>query len=211
MVKDSSDRQSVKLRRILFRKDSKDIPPSTDETEKTKHKFFVLKMSWDQGIEAIAKVKKNIENDDFLKNVNIRNLDPIKDKESFVRLYNRAFITAPDPYRSLMAADIKHFDTKSTFVAELWGQLIGFIFLVIEPLIKQSIQVGNQGVIAGLGVDPRYRRRKLAFLLAAHAAEFFSKPENNVDELVCEVFHKNKVSYSFIKNFGMTHTGTVYI
>ncbi len=168
-------------------------------------------MSWDQALDSIVEVEKIIDNDDFLKNVRVRNLDPPNDMERFVRLYNRAFITAPDPYRSLIPEDIKHFDTTSTFVAVLWGQLVGFIFLTIEPLMKKSVEVGKQGVIAGIGIDPRHRRRKIALLLAAHAAKFFARPENNVDELVCEVYHMNKVSYSFIKNFGMTRTGTIFL
>jgi ribosomal protein S18 acetylase RimI-like enzyme len=212
MVTDPSDRPSVKLRRILFRKNSAEVQPVADVSEEIKkHEFYVLKMSWDQAIDAISEVEEMIQQDDFLNNVTIRNIDPVKDQDQFVRLYNRAFITAPDPYRSISKEDIKHFNSQSTFVAVLWGQLVGFIFLTIEPLIKQSIEVGRQGVIAGVGVDPRYRRKKIAFLLASHAANFFSQPENNVDELVCEVYHLNKVSYSFIKNFGMTRTGTVYI
>jgi ribosomal protein S18 acetylase RimI-like enzyme len=91
----------------------------------------------------------------------------------------------------------------------LYGKIIGFIFLTLEPLIKQGITLGKQGVIAGLGVDPRYRRKKVAFLLVAKAAHYFA--ENDVLELVCEVYHENKVSYSFIRNFGMTRTGTIYL
>ena len=205
MVSEKVERPSVKLRRILFREDSK-----IDDSKKdiSKHKFYVMKMSWDQAAEINSEIKKVVDSDPFLKNVHIRNLLP-EDTEAFVKVYNRAFITAPDPFRSLGIEDIKHFDAKSTFVAILYGQLIGYVYLLIEPLIKKSIKVGTQGVIAGIGVDPRYRRRKVAFLLAARAADFFQK--NSVDELVCEVYHTNKVSYSFITNFGMTKTGEILI
>jgi ribosomal protein S18 acetylase RimI-like enzyme len=203
---DQSNRESVKLRRLFFRKSDKD---EVEKAPKERYKFYVLKMTWDQGLDAIKNIEKNIENDDFLKKVEIRNFNPDKDSYDFIRAYNRAFITAPDPYRSLSISDVEHFDPKSTFVAVLYGKIIGFIFLTIEPLIKQGITVGNQGVIAGLGVDPRYRRKKIAFLLAAKAAQFFA--DQNVLELVCEVYHENKVSYNFIKNFGMTRTGTTYL
>ncbi len=203
---DQSSRESVKLRRIFFSKLEKE---EEKETPKERYKFYVLKMTWDQGLDAIKELEKKIENDDFLKQVEIRNLNPDIDSQNFIRAYNRAFITAPDPYRSLSISDVEHFDPKSTFVAILYGKIIGFIFLTIEPLIKQGITHGNQGVIAGLGVDPRYRRKKIAFLLAAKAAQFFA--DHEVLELVCEVYHENKVSYNFIKNFGMTLTGTTYL
>lgn len=205
---DQSKRESVKLRRLFFRK-SDEISKNDEISKKGGFKFCVFKMTWDQGLDVIKEIKKIIEADAFLKRVEIRELNPEKDRHDFIRVYNRAFITAPDPYRSLSSSDVDHFNPKSTFVAILYGKIIGFIFLIIEPLVKQGINLGNQGVIAGLGVDPRYRRKKIAFLLAAKAAQYFA--ENDVLELVCEVFHENKVSYSFIRNFGMTDTGTIYL
>ncbi|MHA1977895.1 MAG: GNAT family N-acetyltransferase [Candidatus Hodarchaeales archaeon] len=206
MVPTSSDRPSVKMRRILFRKDSREDEASREEK---KHKFYVLKMSWDQAWSKVDEVRKIISRSNELRNVSIRNLDPENDVVKFIRVYNRSFISAPDPYRSLTHDDLKHFDPESTFVAILYGQIVGFIYLTIEPLIKNSLVVGKQGVIAGLGVEPRYRRRKIAFLLVARAAEYFS--EHSVDELICEVYYKNTVSYSFIQNFGMTRTGTIFL
>ncbi|MHA1236921.1 MAG: GNAT family N-acetyltransferase [Candidatus Hodarchaeales archaeon] len=202
MKSNISKRPSVKLRRAFFHKDS------TDTATEKKHKYYVLKMSWDQADDVSKEISDIVEKDEFLKKVLIRPVEE-KDEVNFIRAYNRSFITAPDPYRSLANEDFKLFDPRSTFVAILYGQIVGFIFLTIEDLIKNSEVVGKQGVIAGLGVDPRYRRRKIAFLLAAQAATFFSK--HCVDELVCEVYYLNKVSYSFIQNFGMTRTGTIYL
>ncbi len=206
---DVANRDSVKLRRLLFRKSTLESDKLEKPDREGKHEFYVLKMSFDQGLDAINEIREQVEADEFLEKVKIRELNPKSDARDFVRVYNRAFITAPDPYRSLSEDDVKHFNPKSTFVAVLYGQIIGFIFLTIEPLIKQGIEVGKQGVIAGIGVDPRYRRRKIAFLLACQAAKYFT--EQDVDEIVCEVYHKNSVSYSFIRNFGMTRTGTVYL
>ena len=202
MTPDHSKRPSLKLRRAFFRKEDQ------VQAKEKKHKYYVLKMSWDQALDASRKITKIVQEDEFLEKVLI---SPIEDKDAnnFIRAYNRSFITAPDPYRSLSIDDFKLFDKKSTFVAILYGQIVGFIYLTIEDLVKQSEVVGKQGVIAGLGVDPRYRRKKIAFLLAAQAATYFSK--HAVDELLCEVYYLNKVSYSFIQNFGMTRTGTIYL
>ena len=204
------ERESVKLRRLFFRKKRKKEKKEESTPKEGKHKFIVMKMSWDQALEVIKEIDKQEEDKEmFQKNIEIREFDPNIDTEKFIRCYNRAFITAPDPYRSLTLDDVQHFKSESTFVAKLYGRIVGFIFLVIEPAIKEGIQIGNQGVIAGIGVDPRYRRKRIAFLLAARAAKYFA--QHNVMELVCEVYHENKISYNFIRSFGFTETGTIYL
>jgi len=203
--KDTYERESVKLRRLFFRrKKEKD-----ENTREGKHKFIVMKMSWDQALQVIKKIEEYETTDTTQKNVKIREFNPNTDTQKFIRCYNRAFITAPDPYRPLTIGDVQHFKPESTFIAELYGRIVGFIFLVIEPMIKQGKQIGNQGVIAGIGIDPRYRRKHIAFLLAARSATYFAK--NNVMELVCEVYHENKISYKFIRSFGFTETGITYL
>ncbi len=208
---DTSERESVKLRRLFFRKKKKHEEKKEKDTREGKHKFIVMKMSWDQALDVIKHIEEQEEeeNETPHKNVKIRNFQQKIDAEKFIRCYNRAFITAPDPYRSLTLEDVQHFKPESTFVAELYGRIVGFVFLVIEPLIKQGMKIGNQGVIAGIGVDPRYRRKRIAFLLAARAAKYFA--ENNVMELLCEVYHENKISYNFIRSFGFTQTGVIYL
>jgi ribosomal protein S18 acetylase RimI-like enzyme len=207
---DHSKRESVILKRLFFRKkDENDIDMETGQPKK-KYKYFVLKMSWYQALE----VQEYFKNERLLKGgiiekVKIRKIDPKIDTEGFIRVYNKAFITAPDPYRSLTEDDVKYFNPDSTFLAVLYGKIVGFIFLTIEPLIKKGEEIGKQGVIAGLGVNPKYRRRKIALLLASVAMDFFRR--NEVLELVCEAYHENKVSYSFIQNCGFTQTGTIYI
>ncbi len=203
-----SERESIKLRRLFFRRTKDDEKKAEDDTPKGKYKFNVMKMSWDQAEDVKKQVLNEIRDDEFLSRVEIRKLRLNEDAEQFIRAYNRAFITAPDPYRSLSLEDVKHFNPESTFVAVLYGRIVGFIILVIEPVIKHDIILGSQGVIAGLGVDPRFRRKRIAFLLAAKAAQFFT--ENDVLELICEVYHENKVSFNFIRNFGFSMSGTIY-
>ena len=170
-----------------------------------------MKMSWDQALDAMKHIEEELNNDreKYLKKVKIRDFRPKEDTQEFILCYNRAFITAPDPYRSLTLEDVQHFKPESTFVAVLYGRIVGFVFLVIEPLIKRGKTLGMQGVIAGVGVEPRYRRKRIAYLLAARAAQYFA--ENDVMELVCEVYFENKVSYSFIRSFGFSRTGTIYL
>ena len=211
IVTKTSKRESVKLRRLLFRKNKKNKDKTEISTPKEKYKFFVMKMSWDQALDAMKHIEEELNNDreKYLKKVKIRDFRPKEDTQEFILCYNRAFITAPDPYRSLTLEDVQHFKPESTFVAVLYGRIVGFVFLVIEPLIKRGKTLGRQGVIAGVGVEPRYRRKRIAYLLAARAAQYFA--ENDVMELVCEVYFENKVSYSFIRSFGFSRTGTIYI
>ena len=206
----TSKRESVKLRRIFFRKDKKNEEKTEIDTPKEKYKFLVMKMSWDQAIDAMKHIEEELNNDraNYLKKVRIRNFRPNEDANEFILCYNRAFISAPDPYRSLTLEDVHHFKPETTFVAVLYGRIVGFVFLVIEPLIKRGKTLGRQGVIAGVGIDPRYRRKRIAYLLATRAAQYFV--ENDVMELVCKVYFENKVSYSFIRSFGFSHTGTIY-
>ncbi|MHA2291262.1 MAG: GNAT family N-acetyltransferase [Candidatus Hodarchaeales archaeon] len=207
---DSSERESVKLRRLLFSRSRKKGEIKKENSSKKKYKFRVMKMSWDQALDVRKNVISKIKNDEeSLRGISIRNFQPLKDTQEFVRVYNRAFLTAPDPYRALSSDDIKHFNPESTFVAILYNRIVGFVFLTIEPVMKNGVNVGNQGVIAGIGVDPRFRRKSIAFLLAAKAAEYFE--EHDVIELICEVYHENKVSYNFIINFGMREIGVVYL
>ncbi|MFW9854238.1 MAG: GNAT family N-acetyltransferase [Candidatus Thorarchaeota archaeon] len=208
-------RPSVRFRQPLFRdKTPQEIELGPDESladsYKNKYKFIVFKSTWDQALRfREEELPKIIEESPILAKVTIRNLDPKKDTESFVQTFNRAFITAPDPFRSIQEEDVQKFDPSSTFLATLYGKIIGFIVLIIDPLIKNGKEVGKQGVIAGIGVDPRYRRHHVAFLLASKAAEYFEK--FNVTELVCEVYHENKISDHFIRNFGFIETGVTYL
>ncbi|MHA1206158.1 MAG: hypothetical protein ACTSSO_01170, partial [Candidatus Hodarchaeales archaeon] len=100
MKSNISKRPSVKLRRVFFHKDN------TDTTTEKKHKYYVLKMSWDQADDVSKEISDIVKKDEFLKKVLIRPVEE-KDEVNFIRAYNRSFITAPDPYRSLANEDFK--------------------------------------------------------------------------------------------------------
>ncbi len=63
----------------------------------------------------------------IINKIEIREFKLNDDANEFIRCYNRAFITAPDPYRSLTLKDIQYFKHESTFVAVLHGKIVGFI------------------------------------------------------------------------------------
>ena len=79
-------------------------------------------------------------------------------------------------------------------IARVYGSDAGFVILDLEGPNHEF------GVIAGLGVLPRYQRKGLGTVIGKAAWEFFKN--KGIKELRCEVYKDNKVSYDFIKSLG---------
>ena len=80
-------------------------------------------------------------------------------------------------------------------IARVYGSDAAFIILDFEGPNNQY------GVIAGLGVLPRFQRKGLGTVIGMAAWNFFKK-KKGVKELRCEVFTENLTSYNFIKSLG---------
>jgi ribosomal protein S18 acetylase RimI-like enzyme len=120
--------------------------------------------------------------------------------EEFVDLYNRCFLASPDPFCPLHLEDAKKLDTKGIFVAEIWGNLSGFIACFVE-----KEEEGIYGEITGIGVLPRRRRKGVATALIQKAVEYFI--EAGVEEVYCEVYEENKPSKQLIRSYGFVEVG----
>ncbi|MHA1804259.1 MAG: GNAT family N-acetyltransferase [Promethearchaeota archaeon] len=120
-----------------------------------------------------------------------------EDLESIRDIHNRAWMTAGEPFRPVTLDTIKkiydHPDTQ-ILIAKVYGTDAGFIILDFEGENKEI------GVIAGLGVLPRFQRKGLGTVIGMAAWNYFK--EKGVKELRCEVHVDNKVSYNFIKSIG---------
>jgi ribosomal protein S18 acetylase RimI-like enzyme len=126
-----------------------------------------------------------------------------EDLESIVALYNRSWLTSNTPYSRLSLESIKvifKYPETKILIAKVYGSDAGFVILDYEGSNNQY------GVIAGLGVIPRYQRKGLGTVLGAAAWNYFKK--QGVKELRCEVYKDNKVSYNFIKSLGFEDFGT---
>ena len=203
-------RESIKLRRFFLRPEAETTSSTTTEhvqpTEvPKKYRYILMKAKWEDVLPFADTVKKKLENDPLQKIIKINKLNHETDAEAFANLYNVIFVTAPDPYRAMTPQDALLFKEDWTYLAWLYGKPIGFISLTIE----EEENGKRIGVIAGIGVIPNYRRRKIALRLALKAYEFFQ--ENNVSELVCEVYEKNHLSYNFIKSLGFKEAGEIYL
>jgi ribosomal protein S18 acetylase RimI-like enzyme len=120
-----------------------------------------------------------------------------EDLESVVALYNRSWMTSNTPYSPISVDSIKIiFKAPKTkiLIAKVYGYDAAFVILDYEGPNNQY------GIIAGLGVIPRFQRKGLGSVIGAAAWNYFKK--KGVKELRCEVYKDNKVSYNFIQSIG---------
>jgi len=122
-----------------------------------------------------------------------------------VDLYNRAFLSANDPY-SLMTLEnmnsiIKHNYT-IILIARIWGSPAGFAIIDFEG------EAQKEGIIAGLGTLPEWQKRGVGTSIGIATWQYFK--ERNVKELRCEVYACNQASYNLIKGLGFKEVGVKF-
>lgn len=120
-----------------------------------------------------------------------------EDLETVMNIHNRAWMTANEPFRPIELESLKkiyEYPETEILIARVYGNDGGFIILDREG------EDDEIGVIAGLGVLPRYQRKGLGTILGIAAWNYFKEKE--VTELQCEVYKDNDVSYGFIKSLG---------
>jgi len=120
-----------------------------------------------------------------------------KDIQSVVNIYNKSWLTSNTPFRPIEKQTLKKiFELQDTvfLIAKAYGVDGAFVILDFEGENKEY------GVIAGLGVSPRFQRKGLNTVIGMAAWNYFKK--RNIKELRCEVYKENKVSYDFIKSLG---------
>ncbi len=117
-----------------------------------------------------------------------------------VELYNRCFLTSPDPFCPLSVDEAEKLELDGIFVAEMWDILVGFIACFVEK-DEDSLY----GEITGIGVLPSRRRKGVATALIKCASEYFI--DAGVDEIYCEVYEENIPSQSLILSYGFETAG----
>ncbi|TXT54156.1 MAG: hypothetical protein BAJALOKI2v1_810011 [Promethearchaeota archaeon] len=120
-----------------------------------------------------------------------------EDLENVMHIHNRSWMVSNTPFRpiSIDSLEIIHeYPETIILIAKVYGEDAGFVILDFEGPNKEI------GVIAGLGVLPRFQRKGLGTVLGMAAWRKFK--EKGVKELKCEVYKENNVSYEFIKSLG---------
>jgi ribosomal protein S18 acetylase RimI-like enzyme len=163
-----------------------------------KYRYLVMKLPWDRIPKLIKQLDVELANHPNKDNIKFKPYDKTTDDNLFVDLANKIILTSPDPYRPLMLVDGDKF-SEGTFIVYLHGHPIGFLVCTVEEENDERL-----GVIAGLGMLPRYRQQRLGMLTCLKAAEFFK--DKQVDALVCDVFEGNKPSYSLITSMGFEYS-----
>jgi len=121
----------------------------------------------------------------------------LEDLESIMYLYNRSWLVSSTPFRPIKKETLRiiyEYPETKILIAKAYGSDAAFVILDFEGGSKEY------GVIAGLGVLPRFQRKGLGTVIGMAAWNHFKK--KGVKELRCEVFKNNKVSHNFIKSIG---------
>ena len=120
-----------------------------------------------------------------------------KDLKIIMDLYNKAWLTSNTPFRPITVDSLRQIieDPDTVFlISKVYGIDAGFVILDFEGKNKEY------GIIAGLGVLPRFQRKGLGTILGMAAWNYFKN--KGVIELRCEVYKDNLGSHSFIKWIG---------
>ena len=126
-----------------------------------------------------------------------------EDLESVMDVYNRSWLTSNTPFRPITVESlITVYDDPDTvfLIAKVYGRDSGFVILDYEGENKQY------GIIAGLGILPRFQRKGLGTVLGMASWNYFK--EKGVKELRCEVYKDNVASTAFIRELGFEEYGT---
>jgi len=126
----------------------------------------------------------------------------VEDLESVRALYNRSWMTSNTPYSSITLnslTTIYEYPETIILIARVYGTDAAFVILDCEG------PKNEYGIIAGLGVIPRFQRKGLGTVIGMAAWNYFKK--KGVKELRCEVYKDNIVSYNFIKSIGFEEFG----
>ncbi|MFV2013925.1 MAG: N-acetyltransferase family protein [Candidatus Heimdallarchaeota archaeon] len=171
------------------------------------HIFYRMEIAFDKVLNEVKKFEAKIEASDSAKQVKIRNLKHPEDDLNFMFLYNAIFIAAPDPSRMVTLEDVQTFPASRTFVATLWHTFAGFVYLTIE---KDPLGSGDVvGAIAGIGVLPKFRGRKIGLQLLRQSINYFK--DKGIEKLICEVYEHNEASLSMFRNLGMEIVGKMIL
>ena len=145
-------------------------------------------------------LKEKIEHNILHANIRVAEHE---DLEDLMHIYNRAWLTSNTPFRPIT---VEAFELISRdpdviiLIAKVYGTDAAFVILDFEGENKEI------GVIAGLGVIPRFQRRGLGTILGMAAWQHL-KEHYNIKELRCEVYKDNHVSQAFITGIGFEPFG----
>jgi len=197
---DSFKKKAVRSLFLSFNKEEKTKDDIDDEILTSGMKYIQMRLPVEKiTSEFEAEISRNIEHGVI--KAKIREASS-KDLEIVVILYNRSWMTSCTPYTPITLETLKkiaNYQETVILIASVYGTDGGFAILDLEGPKKEY------GIIAGLGVIPRFQRKGLGKILGMATWNHFKKI--GVKELRCEVYHENKASYNFISSLGFEEFG----
>jgi ribosomal protein S18 acetylase RimI-like enzyme len=157
-------------------------------------------------IEKITKEFENTLREKIEKNIyraNIREAE-LKDLSIITNIYNKSWLTSSTPFRPIQRETLKKiFNDQNTvfLIANVYSSDGGFVILDFEG------ENNEYGVIAGLGVLPRFQGKGLGTILGMAAWNYFK--EKGLKELRCEVYEDNQKSFNFIEGLNFEEFGRI--
>lgn len=157
-------------------------------------------------IEKITKEFENTLRRKIEKNIyraSIREAE-LKDLSIITDIYNKSWLTSSTPFRPIEKETLKQiFNHQNTvfLIANVYSRDGGFIILDFEG------ENNEYGVIAGLGVLPRFQGKGLGTILGMAAWNYFK--EKGLKELRCEVYEDNQKSFNFIEGLNFEEFGRI--
>ena len=179
-----------KIRSYFLSVDKKDQKEEVESLEYIQMKLPVSDITSELEAKLSKKVKSNILR------AKIREGNE-EDLPSVKYLYDRSWLTSQTPFSAISVTSLKtiwEYSETIILIAKVYGSDAGFAILDCEGE-NQEI-----GVIAGMGIIPRFQRKGLGTVIGMAAWNYFKK--KGIKELRCEVYKGNTVSYQFIKSIG---------
>jgi len=199
-LNNSFKKKAVRSLFLSFNKEEKTKDDIDNELLTSGMKYIQMKLPVEKITrEFEAEISSKIEHGVIKANIREASL---KDLETVVYLYNRSWMTSCTPYNPITIETLKkiaNYQETVILIARVYGTDGGFVILDLEGPNKEY------GIIAGLGVIPRFQRKGLGKILGMAAWNHFKTI--GVKELRCEVYHENKASYNFIASLGFEEFG----
>ena len=134
----------------------------------------------------------------FIKALDSNNKEEV---DSFVTLFNLVLMTSPDTYVPITGEQAKKHFSQGTFLGYKAKKIAAYVCTLLEDSV---------GVIAGIGIHPNQRGKKISFPMLSQAIEWLLT-QKEVETIQCDVFENNLVSKSLFESLGFKQIDDVYL
>ncbi|MFX0093882.1 MAG: GNAT family N-acetyltransferase [Candidatus Hodarchaeota archaeon] len=125
---------------------------------------------------------------------------------TFSKLYNTILAASPDTYIPISTDDVKKYFSQGAFIAYQYHKMVGYSFVNIQ---KEQETGSIVGTIAGIGVSPEHRGKKISLALIDNAINYLINKQ--VDKIQADIYEQNVPSLKLFSSLGFKEVGEVYL